>query len=105
MERARSEALRSCGFTKTTLDATHQIYFVIKDIFIDYKSPAFMDDLLDIHTKLDSVSKARLYFHQDIFRDETLIATAKLTVVCINKTYKPTNLPEDMALALVKGPA
>ncbi len=103
MERGRSEALRECGYTKSTLDKTHKVYFVVKDIHIDYVAPAFMDDLLDVRTTLQSVSRARLNFLQELYRDDTLIATAKLTIVCINQSYKPTNVPEDMVKAMMSG--
>lgn len=104
MERGRTEALRDCGFTKVSLDKTIQLYFVVKDIHIDYKVPILMDDLLEVRTTLDSVSKARLYFTQELFRDEVLMATAKLTLVCINKDLKPTPLPETMAKIMSEGP-
>lgn len=102
MERGRSEALRTCGFTKTLLDKTLQVYFVVKDISIDYKTPAFMDDLLEVRTTVTSVSKARLFFLQELYRDDILIATAQLTIVCINRAYKPTLVPEAIISALMK---
>lgn len=104
MERGRTEAMRECGYTKVSLDNTHKVYFVIKDIQIDYKVPIVMDDLIEVRTTLDSVSRARLNFTQELYRDDNLMASAKLTVVCINKQYKPTNVPEDMIQAMIKGP-
>lgn len=99
MERARTEALRECGLTKGSLTDEHGVYFVVKDIFIDYKLPALMDDLLEVRTFVDSISGARLYFIQEIYRSETLIASAKLTLVCVNTSHRPTNLPASIGEA------
>ena len=96
MERGRTEALRECGFTKVTMDEKYGLYFVVKTVEIDYKSPAYMDDLLEVQTTLLSVSKARMYFLQGIYRSQTLIASAKLTIVCINKDFRPEALPQEI---------
>lgn len=96
MERGRTEALRECGYTKITLDQTHKVYFVVKDIHIDYKAPALMDDMLEVRTTLESTSKARMFFLQEIYRSQTLIASAKLTIVCVNHSLKPEPVPMEM---------
>ena len=93
-ERSRTEMLRDCGFTKTTMERDYKLLFVIKDMSINYKAPAFMDDLLEIKTTLESNTATRLIFFQEIYRSQTLIASAKMTIVCVNKDYKPTPLPE-----------
>ena len=51
-ERARTKMLRECDYTKTRLEEEEQLLFVIKTITVDYKAPAFMDDLLDVRTLL-----------------------------------------------------
>ena len=93
-ERSRTEMLRECGFTKTTMERDYQLLFVIKDMSIDYKAPAFMDDLLEVQTALESHTATRLIFIQEIYRSQKLVASAKITVVCVNKEYKPSPLPE-----------
>lgn len=95
-ERARTEMLRGCGFTKTRLEEKEKVLFVIKTITVDYKTPAFMDDLLEVHTFLEDYKPTRFYFSQEIYRSQTLIASAKMTVVCVNKTYRPASLPQSL---------
>lgn len=95
-ERARTEMLRECGYTKTRLEEEEKLLFVIKTITVDYKTPAFMDDLLEIRTTLDDHKPTRFYFSQEIYRSQTLIASAKMIVVCVNKTYRPASLPQEL---------
>lgn len=102
-ERARTEMLRDCGFTKTRLEQEEQLLFVIKEATVDFKAPAFMDDLLDVHTALEKHKATRFYFTQEIYRSQTLIASAKMTIVCVNKNYKPSPLPPSLVKQLTKG--
>ncbi len=92
-ERSRTEMLRECEFTKTTLDNDYDLRFIIKDISTNYKAPAFMDDLLEIKTTLEGHTPTRLLFAQEIYRSQTLIASAKMTIVCVNNAYRPAPLP------------
>ena len=92
-ERGRTELLREYGFTKTTLEADYDLRFVIKSTSIEYKAPAFMDDLLEVRTVLEKHTPTRLIFNQEIYRSQILIASGKMTVVCVNNTYKPAPLP------------
>tara|TARA_R110002095_G_scaffold94253_2_gene82024 strand:- start:477 stop:887 length:411 start_codon:yes stop_codon:yes gene_type:complete len=95
-ERARTEMLRDCGFTKTRLEQEEQLLFVIKDTAIDFKAPAFMDDLLEVQTILENHKPTRFYFAQEIYRSQTLVASAKMTIVCVNKAYRPAPLPQQL---------
>lgn len=95
-ERARTEMLRECGYTKTRLEEEEKLLFVIKTITVDYKAPAFMDDLLEVRTILENHKPTRFYFSQEIYRSQTLIASAKMTIVCVNKTYRPASLPQSL---------
>lgn len=99
-ERARTEMLRTCGFSKTTLEQDYQLLFVIKNLSIDYKAPAFMDDMLEVQTTLDNHTPTRLHFVQEIYRSQSLLSSAKLTVVCVNKSYKPSALPKPLLQSL-----
>ncbi|HBN22340.1 MAG TPA: tol-pal system-associated acyl-CoA thioesterase [Holosporales bacterium] len=95
-ERARTEMLRECGYTKTRLEEEEKLLFVIKTITVDYKAPAFMDDHLEVRTILDDHKPTRFYFSQEIYCSQTLIASAKMTIVCVNKAYRPASLPQSL---------
>ena len=99
-ERSRTEMLRDCGFTKTILEEDYDLRFVIKDMNIDYKSPAFMDDLLEVKTILEEHTSTRLVFFQEIYRSQTLVASAKMTIVCVGNTYRPAPLPKELLAKL-----
>ena len=51
-ERARTEYLRSVGADHQTLLAEDGIAFTVRQCSVDYMSPAFLDDPLEVHTRL-----------------------------------------------------
>src|SRR4030095_12097837 len=48
LERARTEWLRARGFSQTELVKDPGVIFVVSTLAVDYKSPARLDDSLDI---------------------------------------------------------
>ncbi len=50
-ERARTDWLRSLGAVHTELDARHGLFFVVRDLAIEYLAPARLDDelVIDVH--------------------------------------------------------
>lgn len=93
-ERARTEYLRHKGFTTRQLREEYNQQFVVRDITLQYKAPAFLDDTLEIHSKILASSGSSLVFLQEVYREETLLATARVTCVCVNERLKPTRLPD-----------
>ena len=94
MERARSDALESLGFTNKKLIDENGKYIIVKSCNIEYKKSSYLEDDLQIKSFVDSTSKTSFLMNQSIFKDEELIVEAKIHLVFINEKYKPVKIPE-----------
>lgn len=95
-ERARTEWLRGKGVHQAKLAQQDNVLFAIRHMDIDFVQAARLDDELDITVRNVNTGGVRLTFNQDMTRcsDRQLVATAKLTAVCLQAdNFKPTRLP------------
>lgn len=100
LERARTDYLRCLGVEQSTLhtrDDGEGLMFVVHRMEIDFKGPARMDNILTIHTATEKAGGAKMVLNQQIFRDETLLITAKVIIAVVNASGRPRRLPEDLA--------
>lgn len=99
-ERARTEALRTLGFSQAIL-LKQQLAFVVKKVEIDYRLPACLDDALVVDTQLINMKKASMVFCQRLYRGENCLAEAVVTVACVELTnMKPKAIPQSIYQAL-----
>lgn len=99
-ERARTEFLRQYHFSQQELFA-QSLAFVVKKIEIDYKSPARLDDLLNVETTLSECKKATLIFEQTLWKDDVCLSKARVTVASVDLVkMKPVAIPDDIRQAL-----
>ena len=63
---------------------------------IDFKGAARIDDLLTVETERGKLKGLRLSFNQRIWRDETLLLSALVTVVLITPDGKPRRFPKPL---------
>ena len=96
LERARSEAIYSIGFSNLDLKRTNDVIIVVKSCYINYKRPAKFEDKLSVHSSIISISKASFKMNQIIIRQEEKITEAEVVLVAINSSGKPTKLPEEL---------
>ena len=96
VERARTEWLRSLGFSQERLMREVGILFAVRKINIDYRLPARLDDELWVETKVERIGKASLNFWHRILRGpDTLLSTAQVDVACLDSTgFRPTAIPD-----------
>ncbi|WP_373767857.1 tol-pal system-associated acyl-CoA thioesterase [Glaesserella sp.] len=98
-ERARTEFLRTLGFSQQALFA-ESLAFVVKKIEIDYRFPARLDDLLQVETTVSDIKGARIVFTQRLWRDEICLSEAMVTVASVNLIkMKPVSIPTDIKQA------
>ncbi len=100
-ERGRSDFIRLLGIDATGLADPKQGepgIFVVRRVEIDYFKPGRMDDVLEVVTGCAEIGSASLVLRQDVRRDGTLLASAKVTVVLVSQAGKPQRLG-----ALVRG--
>ena len=101
IERARSEWVRSLGIDQSDLKADRNMVFAVRRLVADYLAPAKFDDVLQIITLLESKTAARLILKQDIFRDKELLFSARVTLVALTQSGKPTRLPAEIRFLVV----
>ena len=94
LERARSEAIYSLGFTNTNLKKDHDSLIIVKSCNIEYKKPAKFEDELDIISSILSKTKTSFTMLQIIKKNEEIISEATVQLVTVNKEGKPIKIPE-----------
>ncbi len=103
MERARTEWLRSAGFTQTGLKEKHGVVFVVSTMKIDFIAPGRFEELLNIRSTIIDFTGLKLTFRQSISSDDGMLkCEAEINIVCTDaKTLKPRRIPEDIKVKLI----
>jgi acyl-CoA thioester hydrolase len=102
LERARTEWLRSLGYSQQALAREPGIVFAVAGLTVEYRRPARLDDELAITCQPHADRAATIRFEQAIFRGrnpggEPPILTAEVRVACVDaRTLKPRRLPESL---------
>jgi acyl-CoA thioester hydrolase len=94
-EEARTEYLAHFGVALKTL-AAQGIWFVVRRVEIDYKGPARYADTISVNTEVARVRNVSLDFQQQITRDGAVLVLAKTTLVCIDASFRPTAISEQI---------
>ena len=96
LERARSEALYTLGFTNSGLLEKHNILLIVKSCNIEYKKPAKLEDKINIISEAISFTKTSFTMKQCILRNNELITEANVHIVIVDKNGKPSKIPEEL---------
>jgi acyl-CoA thioester hydrolase len=89
MERGRTNYLRLIGADHRALfeqaeKETPGFAFVVRHMSIDFRKPAFMDDVLDIVTTPEEVKGASVTLNQKVMRGEALLVEAHVQVAFVS---------------------
>ena len=98
LERARTEALFSIGFSNKKIQEKFNALIIVKSCNIEYKKSAFLEDELTIRSFVKSITKTSFFMNQIITKDEKIIVEAQVHLVFIDKNGKPIKIPEDIYL-------
>ena len=98
IERARSEWVRSLGLDQKTLKSERGVVFAVLHLEADYISPAKFDDILEVVTDVHLSSAARLVLNQEVLRGKDVLFRARVTLIAMRDTGKPTRLPAEIRL-------
>ncbi|MFT7683394.1 MAG: acyl-CoA thioester hydrolase [Moritella dasanensis] len=103
-ERARTEMLRDKGFSQALL-IQQDLAFVVRKIDIDYRYPAFLDDLLIIKSSIKELKRASMVFSQSIYHENgKLLSELTVKVACIQLSHKkPCAMPTEIIRKLTSG--
>jgi acyl-CoA thioester hydrolase len=93
LERARTEALVTLGFSNKKIKEDFGSLIVVKSCNIEYKIPTYLEEELKIRSFVKSVTKTSFFMNQFITRDDDLIVEAKIHLVFVNKEGKPMKIP------------
>ena len=96
LERARTEALFSIGFSNKKIQEEFDALIIVKSCNIEYKKSAFLEDELTIRSFVKSITKTSFFMNQIITKDEKIIVEAQVHLVFIDKNGKPIKIPGDI---------
>lgn len=99
-ERARTELLRLAGGRQRKLLQDEGIAFPVRRLEVDYLKPAFLDDALDVATRVTKTGGATIDLAQSVRRDEEILARLEVRVACIDRAGRPTRIPPAIRAAL-----
>ncbi len=68
MERARTEWLRTHGYSNAGLMKEFGVVFVVRLLRLDYFKPALLDDLLEVTAQIKEIGRSRLNLVQSVRR-------------------------------------
>ena len=102
LEESRTEFLEKKGLSVASFYDRGLLYAVSK-CSVEYRSPARYGEMLTCEAKLKEITAVKLIFNQTIHEKQSkrLVAEAEVTLVCLNKSFKPTSIPEDLKAKLV----
>ena len=114
-ERARTELLRRAGFSHRDLLADHGVLWVVRDLLIDYRAQARLDDQLRLTSRVVKSGVASLTLEQIFTRPPGLAGTndrpsreniaaykpwlayMRVRLACVDTAGRPTRMPADLA--------
>lgn len=95
MERARTEWLRALGFEQTELRSELGILFVVHNMTITFKRPAYFNDMLEIKSQRIKMGHGSMAFLQTITRNNQVLLEATVKLACVDATsFKPVGIPD-----------
>lgn len=95
MERARTEWLRTQGYSNAGLMKEFGVLFVVRSMKLDYLKPALLDDMLEVTATIKEVGRSRLNMLQTVRRDDELLTEGEVHLVCVSReSFKPVSVPE-----------
>jgi acyl-CoA thioester hydrolase len=95
-ERARTDWLRALGVVHRELAAADGVQLVVRDLSIDYRRPARLDDELRIDVRLLEARPARLLLRQcaRMLATDDILVQAELTVAAVGvQRLRPAGMP------------
>ena len=97
LERARTEWLRSLGYSQARLVEEIGLVFSVVSLEVKYLLPARLDDLLQVRCSVEQGGGASVNFQQVIHRGEQELVRGTVVVACLDaSTFKPRRLPASM---------
>lgn len=98
LERARTEWLRGFGYGQRDLHTREDLVLVIRDMNLDFRKPARLDDELQVSVVMTERRPASLLVAQQIVRGDEVLVDARVRVAClVASSFRPRPLPSWLA--------
>ena len=95
MERARTEWMRSHGYSNAELMKEFGAVFVVRSLKLDYLKPALLDDMLSVTAQIKDIGRSRISLYQTVGRDAVVLTEGEVHLVCVSlESFKPVSVPE-----------
>jgi acyl-CoA thioester hydrolase len=106
-ERGRSDFLRLLGGDHRRLidgsDGGEPAAFVVRRMSFDFLKPARIDEVLEVVTRVKDIGAASLTLAQSVWRGETHLVEAEVTVVLVSVAGKPLRIASALREAFGQG--
>ena len=96
LERARTEALFSIGFSNKKIKDIFNSLIIVKSCNVEYKKSAHLEDELTVRSFVKSITKTSFFMNQIITKEDQIIVEAQVHLVFINKEGKPIKIPDEI---------
>ena len=96
LERARTEALFSIGFSNRKVQEKFNSLIIVKSCNIEYKKSAHLEDELSVRSFVKSITKTSFFMSQIITKSDEIIVEAQIHLVFINSEGKPVKIPNEI---------
>lgn len=98
MERARTEWLRAGGIDLGEWQERHRRLFVVRSMTVDWRSPARLDDRLEVRVEKASVKRASVVLEQPVLRGDDVLTRATVQLACIDADKMSAGRPSVVAI-------
>lgn len=102
LERGRTNLIYQTNLTHQILLNKFDIIFVVKNISINFKKPAFFEDSIEVVSSITELNRVKINFVQKIYRESDLLIDAEVLVIPVNTLGKITKLPNELYKFLEK---
>ena len=96
LERARTEALFSIGYSNKKIKDTYGSLIIVKACNIEYKKSANLEDELTVRSFVKSITKTSFFMNQIITKADDIIVEAQVHLVFVDKNGKPKKIPDEI---------
>jgi acyl-CoA thioester hydrolase len=93
-ERARTDAISNIGLSNKKLLDEYGVFIIVKSCNVEYLKPAKLEDQLEIKSSIISTSNTSFKMKQKAFRDQELITDCEIHLVIVDKSGRPTKIPD-----------
>ena len=96
LERARTEALFSIGFSNKKIKEEFNSLIIVKSCNIEYKKSVHLEDELTVRSFVKSITKTSFFMNQIITRKDEIVVESQVHLVFVNIEGKPIKIPNEI---------